>query len=385
MSTNEFLSAVSMNTDRDNSPSSSKGRRKNDGGKFSNLIADATKQSSRYQARSQARPDARIMQNQMLSNLSHLMDENSNQALMYKRKNLEAVHRTLAQNNLDVERASLQDVKSNRIANRRRAIPLQTNRRGIPLFVPPRLNNEVAIYNVALNRNRVEKSERSENSRVSHRRMKKFERTEKSGVNYTTGSLAARFESGKDGIAAIGYDRYGGTSYGIYQIASRPGTMKLFLNFLDQVAPDIGKKLRNAGPANTGSRRGEMPTVWKEIAAREPDRFESLQERFIRESHYEPAESSLRKIGYNPDNFSSVMREVLWSTAVQHGPAGASRIFRQAAAMVGGKTDQEQLLIPKIYALRAQCFASSTPEIRASARRRMEEEKGIALSMIRAS
>jgi len=42
------------------------------------------------------------------------------------------------------------------------------------------------------------------------------------------GELSAKFESGKDGIAAIGYDRQGGTSYGKYQIASRVGMMKLF-------------------------------------------------------------------------------------------------------------------------------------------------------------
>ena len=43
------------------------------------------------------------------------------------------------------------------------------------------------------------------------------------------GSLSAKFESGTEGVAAIGYDRVGGTSYGKYQIASKPGTMDRFL------------------------------------------------------------------------------------------------------------------------------------------------------------
>ena len=68
------------------------------------------------------------------------------------------------------------------------------------------------------------------------------------------GRLSARFESGGDGIAAIGYDRTGGTSYGKYQIASRVGSMKSFLNFLDGEAPDIAQRLRKAGPADSGSR-----------------------------------------------------------------------------------------------------------------------------------
>ena len=47
------------------------------------------------------------------------------------------------------------------------------------------------------------------------------------------GKLAAQFESGSDGIAAVGYDKHGGTSYGKYQIASRVGSMDNFLSFLD--------------------------------------------------------------------------------------------------------------------------------------------------------
>ncbi|MBA4357411.1 MAG: hypothetical protein C0405_06760, partial [Desulfovibrio sp.] len=43
------------------------------------------------------------------------------------------------------------------------------------------------------------------------------------------GSMAALFESGDKGAAAIGYDRTGGTSYGTFQISSRAGTMNRFL------------------------------------------------------------------------------------------------------------------------------------------------------------
>ena len=57
------------------------------------------------------------------------------------------------------------------------------------------------------------------------------------------GALSAQFESGKQGVSAIGYDKNGGTSYGAYQIASRPGTMDQFISFLNGKEPrwEIGR------------------------------------------------------------------------------------------------------------------------------------------------
>lgn len=199
------------------------------------------------------------------------------------------------------------------------------------------------------------------------------------------GRLAARFESGSEGVSAIGYDRVGGTSYGKYQIASRPGSMDSFLNFLDDNDPDMAARLRSSGPTNTGSTKGEMPTVWRNIAAEDPERFEDLQERFIHESHYEPALDAVRRAGYNTREFSTAMKEVLFSTAVQHGPAGATRIFSQAAENVGltpgQQKQQEKAIISEVYNLRADRFGSSTPQIQAAARERMETEGRMALAM----
>jgi hypothetical protein len=78
-------------------------------------------------------------------------------------------------------------------------------------------------------------------------------------TDITVGKLAANFESVKDGIAAIGYDRHGGTSYGKYQLSSRAGTMKKFVEFLQTEDPAMAEKLQKAGAANTGGKRGKMP------------------------------------------------------------------------------------------------------------------------------
>jgi len=199
------------------------------------------------------------------------------------------------------------------------------------------------------------------------------------------GSLAAQFESGKDGISAIGYDRVGGTSYGKYQISSRVGTMNGFLAFLDAEAPDISQRLRAAGPANTGSRRGKMPEAWQKIAAEQPARFEALQEKFIHDSHYAPALNAVtRTAGIDPAKLSPAMQEVLWSTAVQHGPTGAARIFNRAVSKGGFDTMQaERKLIDNVYAIRAEQFGSSTEQVRAAVRNRLRQEKNLALAMLK--
>ncbi len=200
------------------------------------------------------------------------------------------------------------------------------------------------------------------------------------------GKLSSQFESGKDGIAAIGYDRVGGTSYGKYQIASRVGSMDKFLNFLDTSAPDIADKLRDAGPANTGGRRGGMPNEWRKIAEEQPERFEALQDKFIYESHYKPALDAISaQTPMNEDRISSVMQEVLWSTAVQHGPNGAARIFNRATAKAGDHEDKnyDQRVINNIYAIRAEQFGSSTEAVQNAVRNRMHREKNLALNMLR--
>lgn len=199
------------------------------------------------------------------------------------------------------------------------------------------------------------------------------------------GTLAAKFESGKDGIAAIGYDKHGGTSYGKYQIASRVGSMDNFLNFLDTAAPDIAKNLRASGPANTGSRNGAMPTAWREIATAQPDRFEALQEKFIYDSHYKPAlEAVTKSTSLQEGKISSAMQEVLWSTAVQHGPTGAARIFGRAAEQTGKAQGAayDKKLINEVYEIRAEQFGSSTASVQDSVRNRLEQEKKLAMNML---
>lgn len=222
------------------------------------------------------------------------------------------------------------------------------------------------------------------------------QKTDAADRDSAVGTLAARFESGNEGIAAIGYDRHGGTSYGKYQIASRVGTMKNFISFLKTEAPDVAERLEKAGPANTGGKRGKMPETWKQLAEEDPGRFEALQDKFIRTSHFEPAMRALaEKTGLSFDELPSALHEVVFSTAVQHGPRAAERIVSRALGQVGtDKLDPEkngvkdaakaqENLIRRIYANRSGQFASSTETVRAAVKTRLRQEMSMAITMLR--
>lgn len=197
--------------------------------------------------------------------------------------------------------------------------------------------------------------------------------------------LSAQFESGALGAAAVGYDRTGGTSYGLYQIASKTGTMDSFLGFLDSAAPDIAKRLRAAGPADTGSKEGAMPDAWRAIANQSPKRFADLQRDFIRQSHFDPAARGvLERTGVDPREMSQAVQEVLWSTAVQHGATGAARLFERAVDKAGPDTAEgfEARLIEQVYDERATQFGSSTKRVQAAVDNRFRAEKQLALLML---
>lgn len=207
-------------------------------------------------------------------------------------------------------------------------------------------------------------------------------------IREALGSLSAMFESGKRGSAAIGYDRVGGTSYGKYQIASKVGTMDRFIAFLGKEKPEWAEQLKNAGPVDTGSKGGKMPEVWKRLAEQHPEEFEKIQTAFIRKETYDPARGMILKAtGIDMDNAPKVVQEVLWSTSVQHGATGASRIFNKVIDSfmgTGQNADFNQRLIEGVYDKRKGQFGSSSERVQASVKSRLEKEKNIAITQLQA-
>lgn len=206
-----------------------------------------------------------------------------------------------------------------------------------------------------------------------------------SSLERSAGALSSRYESG-GAIDCIGYDKKGGTSYGQYQIASKTGTMDYFVDFLEDKAPDIATRLKSAGPSDTGGKTGKMPEVWKQIAAEDPKRFEALQHEFIRVNNYSPAAKSIvLTSGVDVNTRSHALREVLWSTAVQHGPNGAERIFSKAietAQTTKAGQDFDKAVIEEVYSIRQRQFGSHGRRIRDAVQARFQDEKSSAIAML---
>lgn len=236
------------------------------------------------------------------------------------------------------------------------------------------------------------------------------------------GTLSRTFESGNDGAAAIGYDRVGGTSYGTYQIASKPGTFERFLDFLDERAPEWASTLRQAGAANTGSTQGGVPDAWRAIAAEDGAGFGALQREFIGRTHYSPVLDTIKQLtGLDESHLPAGVREALFSTSVQHGPSGASQLVEQALASLLGQGESGigsgngagngagipfkdaganpmnllgSLLnnsgsggpfgsfIERLYDLRSGQFGSSTSSVQDAVASRFDKEKAMALAML---
>lgn len=201
------------------------------------------------------------------------------------------------------------------------------------------------------------------------------------------GALSERFESAGRGPGAVsnGSGDPGGVSYGIYQLASRAGTV---LRFLQTEGAAWGSDFAGSQPGSPA-----FSTIWRAIAQREPEAFASAQHLFIKRSHYEPAVAKvLAQTGLDLDTRHPAIRDATWSVAVQHG--GAARILITAILRTDTYVDRldsryDRHLIEAIYQERTayvlRVAARSAPGARAVlesiTRNRYPAERAAAVAM----
>jgi hypothetical protein len=184
------------------------------------------------------------------------------------------------------------------------------------------------------------------------------------------GELSAQFESGGRGPGTVSSGRGdpGGVSYGIYQLASRTGTVAAFLR---GEGAAWAREFGGAGPGSAG-----FSAIWKGIAAREPAAFADAQHAFIRRTHYDPAVRSVfDNTGLDLDARHDAVRDVTWSVAVQHG--GAAKILSGAVGNSDarlGRADPgyDRALIEAIYDERSAYVLRVAARSNAAARRMLE-------------
>jgi hypothetical protein len=200
------------------------------------------------------------------------------------------------------------------------------------------------------------------------------------------GSLSAKYESGsrKSATVSSGKGDPGGVSYGSYQLASKVGTAQ---RFADQYYPEW---FHGTKPGSD-----EFSSLWKKLAAEREPELAAYEHLFIADTHYQPFADRCRKeLHFDVDAHSNALRDVAWSTSVQHG--AGNKIFQRALQKAIDENRLDQLsdaeIIALVYAERGRVnpdgksayFSRSSPKVQESVRKRFKNEQQDALQELAA-
>ena len=200
------------------------------------------------------------------------------------------------------------------------------------------------------------------------------------------GALSAKYETGGrgPGVVSTGKGDFGGVSYGSYQMASKMGVPT---KFVTQPGFPWLKDFANlvAGTA-------PFTAVWKRIAAEQTADFQKAQHEYIKKTHYDLLCSKILSDSNLDVNMRSrALQDVVWSTAVQHGP-GTPIVSRACSSLSCKQADAnyDELLIRAIYAERGKrkadgnlaYFSRSSASVQTGVANRFKSELQDALKML---
>ncbi|MCD9027774.1 LysM peptidoglycan-binding domain-containing protein [Luteimonas sp. BDR2-5] len=208
--------------------------------------------------------------------------------------------------------------------------------------------------------------------------------------DHVPGGLSEQYETGGRGPGTVstGNGDLGGVSYGSYQLATNMGRPQEFLaNEGSRWAAEFG----DAAPGTAA-----FSDAWRGIAAREPEAFAEAQHDFIQRTHYDVQVAHVEgSAGVDLSTRSPAVQDVVWSTAVQHGPN--SNVITRAIANVeaGGLTPDDgvaydRALIDAVYDERGRrnadgnlvYFSGSSANVQAGVAQRFVDERADAHAML---
>lgn len=170
------------------------------------------------------------------------------------------------------------------------------------------------------------------------------------------GTLSASYEAGSPGTISSGSGDNGGKSYGAYQFASAYDIPKAFFNWClasdDAYYQSIGQRLSDAYTADGKKYSTNFDAEWKALAKENADGFEQCQRNYVQLKYYDPAVKKIEAAyeGFDMDNYSIALRNVIWSRAVQHGVGGCVSVMDYVFGKIGDFANQpESELIQAIY------------------------------------
>jgi hypothetical protein len=202
------------------------------------------------------------------------------------------------------------------------------------------------------------------------------------------GTLSARYESNGDPASvSSGRGDAGGISYGCYQFATAAGSPRQFVAWLAGTYPEAFATLQRFTPGTP-----EFGAAWIEVARRDRARFAKAQHEHVCVHYYDAAVRQLDAAfpGLAVATRSKALNDVVWSTAVQHGVAGAVRTFQQALGAIAPAQMGDGALIRAVYAERGRKdgagvlvhFASCGPDVQRGVAQRYTSELRDALAAL---
>jgi hypothetical protein len=198
------------------------------------------------------------------------------------------------------------------------------------------------------------------------------------------GWLSRKYEVGNGGAGTVSRDEgdIGGTSYGYWQMTRA--------NVGDFVAKHYPKDFKGLKPESKA-----FNDAWKAAAKRDKT-FGDKQHAFIKATSYSPVVARLKKdVKFDVKSRSDAMKNVIWSTAVQHGPGGGPRVVKNALAPLLKKKTIDRLsdeeIIKAIYAERGRkskdgalvWFSGNSKQIQKGVASRFVREQADALKALK--
>lgn len=166
------------------------------------------------------------------------------------------------------------------------------------------------------------------------------------------GSLSAKYESNGRPETISGGGDYGGVSYGAYQFSSRFDVPKTFFNWCISSGKGVttGERLKAAYELDENTYGENFNAEWKKLAQESPEGFLALQHGFTKARFYDVVVARLEQQfeGFDIDNYTIALKNVIWSRAVQNG--ANNDVIKIAFENLGGFENQpEDVLIRAIY------------------------------------